>query len=118
MSQSKWSCLLFALAVAGPFATANAQRAAAVAPDPADPRASVPPIRYDSAFARYRPNAEVEVKPWRAQNDTVGRIGGWRTYGREAIEPSAADRSRTGDRPAAGGAPAPHDHGHRSQEAR
>jgi hypothetical protein len=52
--------------------------------DPGDPKAAVPPATYTSAFGRYRPNAEVDVGPWRDLNENVGRIGGWRVYGREA----------------------------------
>ena len=58
--------------------------------DPGDPRAAVPPVEYRSAFSRYRPNVEAEVGSWREKNAEVGRIGGWRVYGREASADSNA----------------------------
>jgi hypothetical protein len=52
--------------------------------DPADPRAAVAPVGYESPFAPYRPFAEGAVGPWKSVNDEVGRIGGWKVYAREA----------------------------------
>lgn len=43
-----------------------------------------------SAFDGYRSFADVPVAPWRDVNDTVGRIGGWRAYAREAAQPATA----------------------------
>ena len=90
-----WSSLiLIAVVAAASFADARAQPPRAVARDPGDPKAAVPPVRYESAFARYRPNAEAEVGVWRDANDHVGRIGGWRVYGREAVaEPKTDSQS-------------------------
>jgi hypothetical protein len=48
---------------------------------------------YRSAFSGYRGFADQPVAPWRESNDTVGRIGGWRTYAREAQGESAAGGS-------------------------
>lgn len=79
--------------------------------DPADPKAAVPPGQYTSAFERYRPNAEVEVGAWRLSNDTVGRIGGWRIYGREAIADAPASAPSTGNGRQPGHAPAKPAHG-------
>lgn len=62
-------------------------------PDPSDARASVPPVIYDSPFARYRNFAEQAVAPWKETNDNAGRIGGWRVYAREAREPEAGGRA-------------------------
>jgi hypothetical protein len=63
--------------------------------DPADPKAVVEPTVYRSAFDRYRKHREQKVESWKGANDNVGRIGGWRTYAREAQQP---------DPPAAGSA--------------
>ena len=72
-------------------ATASAQEAAASRrPDPADPKLVVPAAKHDSAFANYRPFADQDVAPWRETNDNTARIGGWRTYARQAREPSPA----------------------------
>lgn len=58
-----------------------------VRPDPLDPRASVPPARHDSVLQRYRGGGEVQVGDWKAANDNVTRIGGWRSYLRQAAQP-------------------------------
>lgn len=117
MSRFSAAATLLAALTVAPFTAAGAQSGQAAKTagerDPGDPHAAVPAARYRSAFERYRPNAETEVGAWRAINDTVGRIGGWRVYGREAI-PDAPP----GDAPAAakrdgdsGAAPRPtHDH--------
>lgn len=44
------------------------------------------PPAWRSAFDGYQPYAEPALTPWRESNDTVGRIGGWRVYAREAQE--------------------------------
>jgi hypothetical protein len=75
--------------------------------DPLDAAASVPGLRYTSSFAQYRGlRDEKPVEPskgWREANQTVGRIGGWRAYAREAqqAEPAAAPASapQPGDKP-------------------
>ena len=40
-------------------------------PDPADPKASAPTLRYQSAFANYKPWTDAKPGDWRAVNDTV-----------------------------------------------
>jgi hypothetical protein len=52
--------------------------------DPANGAAPVPPLKYRSPFATFTDPGTADVAPWRATNDTVGRIGGWRAYAREA----------------------------------
>jgi hypothetical protein len=56
-------------------------------PDPTRPQAEVPPARHLSALQSYHRAADPEPKPdaWRAANETVTRIGGWRTYAREPV---------------------------------
>lgn len=92
------------LAQAGPSAPAAA--------DPLDARAVVPPAAYESAFRHYRGHADIGLKPWKAANDEVGRIGGWRAYAREAARDSAAVEPNAQ-------APVPHQpgahHGHRAK---
>lgn len=74
-------------------------------PDPADPAARVPAAEYRSPFADYRPLGDEAVGNWRAANDEVGRIGGWREYAREV---QGADSSlKTPGAPAAKPSPAP-----------
>lgn len=82
--------LSFMLGASASAATAFAQ----ARPDPADPAVAVPVATYRSPFAGYRPLGEESVGDWRAANDEVRRIGGWREYAREA--------QGTGAKPAAG----------------
>lgn len=118
MSWSRFTFILFAVVVAAPLTHANAQGGKGVVRDPGDPKAAVPPVRYESAFARYRPNAEAEVGAWRDTNDNVGRIGGWRIYGREAIaEPKTDNPTAAGGRSESGPAPKP-EQGHPHRGAR
>lgn len=84
---NKSVCLALAVALASPAAIAQQSQAgdAAAAPAHAAAHASITPsTRYKSAFDGYRRFADEPVQPWRQANDTVGRIGGWMTYAREA----------------------------------
>lgn len=64
------------------------------------------PASQRSAFEGYRRFADEPVADWRTLNDTVGRIGGWQAYAREA---AAAAQAASAASPAAGPAlrPAP-----------
>ena len=53
--------------------SAQAPKAPASAPD-----------AYRSALQGYQPYGENKPVPWKEANDTVGRIGGWRAYAKEA----------------------------------
>ena len=64
--------------------------AAFAAPDPANAQAPVPPIQYRSPFRDYRPLGDDKLLSWKASNDEVAKIGGWRVYAKEAREPQAA----------------------------
>jgi hypothetical protein len=77
--------LLAAAALAG---TAAAQDKRSRDPVPAD--APVPPLRYQSPLAGFRPMGEDKSIAWRQANHTVATIGGWRTYAREAQQPAPA----------------------------
>lgn len=57
-------------------------------PDPSDARASVPPIIHRSV-AQPRPADDPPPADWRAANERVARVGGWRSYAREALPPEA-----------------------------
>jgi hypothetical protein len=51
------------------------------------PTSSAPaPGQYRSALEGYQPYSETEMVPWKAANDTVGQIGGWRAYAKEAAQ--------------------------------
>jgi hypothetical protein len=78
---------------------------------PADATAAVPPLPYRSAFSGYKRLSEPPATGWKAANQNVERIGGWRAYAREANAPaptasapapaaSAPDRMRLPKTPA------------------
>jgi hypothetical protein len=70
-------CLISEFCVAG---IAQAQQ-----PPPAAASASsVAGIGFRSSFADYKRSGEPALSAWREANDAVGRIGGWRTYAKEA----------------------------------
>ena len=79
-----------ALWLAAAAAVAPYSAAQPAAPDPASASAPVPPVKYSSLLAGYRPFGDAKPTPWREANDTVTRIGGWRVYAREAQQPDAA----------------------------
>ena len=93
----------FALLTAGMAAPAQpaAGRDASVAADPLVP---VPHLRYESPFARYRVFTDGAAGSWKAVNDEVGRIGGWKVYAREAYEAASPAVPAAG--PAEPGGPA------------
>lgn len=79
--------LLLAAAIS---AHAQPQPLATPRPDPLDPKAEVPAVRYLSPFAQTARPAHPAPIGWREANDAVARIGGWRTYAREAQQPEPA----------------------------
>jgi hypothetical protein len=56
----------------------------AVACCPAVAQPSAAPAPYQSVFDSYQPFADEKLAPWKESNDTVGKVGGWRAYAREA----------------------------------
>ena len=93
-----WSACCLAQAPAQTQPAAGNRR-----PDPLDPKAAVPALRYESAMAQYRRLGDDKPVPWREANDTVARIGGWRVYAREAqqADPAAAPPPPAATAPAA-----------------
>lgn len=84
--------VLAALACGSVTAPALAQPALSASsprPDPTDVRSPVPSVQHRSALAGYRRQADGPGVAWRDANDTVTRIGGWRSYAREASAPEA-----------------------------
>jgi len=84
--------LALALVMPMAFAQGSSQPAA---PDAKNAASAPSALSYRSVFADYRAYSEQPVVSWVAANDTVGKIGGWRTYAREADsrEPGLADDS-------------------------
>jgi hypothetical protein len=58
--------------------------------DPLDPQVRVPAVTHTSPLARYRRLGDDKRVPWTEANETVNRIGGWRAYAREALQPDPA----------------------------
>ena len=69
--------------------TAPADAPAGAKADPANPAATVPAATYQSAFRAYRAYRVEDPKGWKAANDEVTRIGGWRAYARDVQQPDA-----------------------------
>ena len=65
-----------ALAALLALATHAAAQQPAAVPNPTDPAAPVPAVKYDSAFSGYRGFREEPLAPWRGVNDEVARVGG------------------------------------------
>lgn len=78
----------FAAALIAMTAAAGAQTTAAAAADPQAARATAD-LGYQSPFEGYQRFTQEEVVSWKAANDNVGRIGGWREYAKEARVPAA-----------------------------
>ncbi len=75
--------------LSGCAAISDASPCAGQTARPADPlqaNADVPPAPTPTPFAQYRPHTSVAVQAgaWRAANEQANRVGGWRTYAREA----------------------------------
>lgn len=95
---TRWLAILPALvALNVPAQTATAPAA------PSDAQAQAVQSPYRSALEGYQPFSDEELLPWKQANDTVGKIGGWRAYAKEAAEGQAPD----GKTPATGIAPKP-----------
>ena len=54
-------------------------------------------VGYTSPIADYKPFVDEKVTSWKAANDKVGQIGGWRAYAKEAQQP---DNTPTQQKPA------------------
>ncbi len=93
-------CLLLTAVVTAPAQAGGP--AAPARPSAWQAEASVPALRHESAFSTYRPHVDTPVGDWRAANEAVNRIGGWRAYGREAGAPlqPLPPPQRDGARPA------------------
>lgn len=54
-------------------------------PDPADPRIAGTALRYESVFSGYRPFTDEKVVSWRATNDLVQKLGGWKAFANDKV---------------------------------
>ena len=96
----KFAIPLPALAAAAAALLSHAEFVHA-APDPTDAQAIVPNTPYRSPFQDYRPLGDDKLLPWKASNDEVAKIGGWRVYAKEAREPEASSSMKEPTKPAA-----------------
>jgi hypothetical protein len=74
---------LIALACLSPHFHGYAQTQNALVPSVQEPV-------YQSVFNGYQAISEPKLTPWRAANDTVRDVGGWRAYAKEAAAANAA----------------------------
>lgn len=91
--------------------------AQAASRDPADPKAAGPALRYQSAFADYKPWQDIPPGDWRAVNDKLreaaGQGGGHAGHGSPAPAAAAAAAAAPAPVPAPkASAPAMRGHGH------
>lgn len=56
-----------------------------------------PPTPYATAFKDYKPYTDEPVTSWKAANDEVARIGGWREYAKQAQQPENTPATKAGD---------------------
>lgn len=66
---------------------------------PAMAQVAAPPA-YRSAFEGYQPYTEEKPVNWKEANDSVGRIGGWREYAKEAQQPDPGSAAPAAPAPA------------------
>ena len=71
---------------------------------------------YVSPIADYQKFVDEKVLPWKAANDKVAEIGGWRAYAKEAAQPAVpGEKPAPETSPAAPQATDPHAGHHGSQ---
>ena len=73
---------------------ANAQTRA---PAASNTPAAVPPAPFKSAFEGYQPYSDDKMTGWKAANDEVARIGGWREYAKQAQQADNPSPTNAGD---------------------
>jgi hypothetical protein len=69
-------------------------------------QSTVSPLPFKSTLDKYKPYTDEKIVPWKAANDEVGKIGGWRSYLKEANEPDPPSSNKPGAEPAS--APTPY----------
>jgi hypothetical protein len=52
-------------------------------------------LPFKSTLEKYKSYTDEKIVPWKAANDEVGRIGGWRTYLKEANEPDPPETTES-----------------------
>ena len=83
----RWAVVAAALPIGLYFTAASAQAQSASGEAKPTP---TPTLQYRSALEQYRGFKDQPVTSWAEVNDTVGKIGGWRVYAKEARQPDSA----------------------------
>ena len=82
--------------------TVSAQSATQVSPLSSQ-AGQAPAADYRSTLEGYQPFTDEKILPWKQANDTVGKIGGWRAYAKEAHDATAkGDEAPNSTSPAPG----------------
>ncbi len=63
---------------------------------PAVPPAATP-VPFKSAFEGYQAYSDDKMTNWKAANDEVARIGGWRAYAKQAQQPDNTPATKAGE---------------------
>ena len=69
-------------------------------PQPGDPKAAVPPLRYESALKGYRGIKDDKPAPWKQVNEEVKGAGGHSMHAAPNAKPPAAPSQGAGPTPA------------------
>ena len=85
LSAAAVAVMLASASHAQPGSTAPAAASQASSPAPATPAAKAG--NGASAFDGYKPYIDEPPGNWKAANDNVARIGGWREYAKQAQQP-------------------------------
>lgn len=86
--------------------------AQAARPDPSDSKAAAPPLRYQSAFADYKPWQDAKPGDWRALNDALQGAGAGGGHAGHAMPSATSPKAASAP---AGKASAPFHSGHHMQ---
>lgn len=84
------------LLIAVASATLLAGHAGAQTKVPASPAAATP-TPFKSAFEGYQAYSDDKMTSWKAANDEVARIGGWREYAKQAQQPENTPATKAGE---------------------
>ena len=61
------------------------------------PAATPAPTPYKSAFEGYQAYSDDPMVNWKAANEDVARIGGWREYAKQAQQPENTPATKAGE---------------------
>ena len=83
------SWVILPMAALWTLGPAHAQNSVKV--DGVERQTPVQRLMFHSVLTQYKPYTEEKASAWKAANDEVARIGGWRTYLKEAQEPESVE---------------------------